>query len=285
MNGGEKMCNVVSIINMKGGVGKTTLTINLAYYLAYLENQKVLIIDFDPQSNSSSAYITYNRYEELLDERKVISEIFTDIDRIIGPVSSRNPKLLTLSDLSVNVRSTKDKGKIDIVVSELELSKVLERSGGAAIEERLAKILEEKKKAYDYVLIDCSPTYSVLTNNALMASDYILIPVKPDPFSARGIPMLLKKIEQHNRLHNDKKVEVLGIVFNLIKDDLKYMDSVKAQIMATYPNVFQTEISVCEHYSKGLMENKTIYETSAQYWFKDEFTAFAKEFIEKIEKR
>lgn len=63
------------------------------------------------------------------------------------------------------------------------------------------------------------------------------------------------------------------------------MDSVKAQIMATYPNVFQTEISVCEHYSKGLMENKTIYETSAQYWFKDEFTAFAKEFIEKIEKR
>ena len=214
MNGGEKMCNVVSIINMKGGVGKTTLTINLAYYLAYLENQKVLIIDFDPQSNSSSAYITYNRYEELLDERKVISEIFTDIDRIIGPVSSRNPKLLTLSDLSVNVRSTKDKGKIDIVVSELELSKVLERSGGAAIEERLAKILEEKKKAYDYVLIDCSPTYSVLTNNALMASDYILIPVKPDPFSARGIPMLLKKIEQHNRLHNDKKVEVLGIVFN-----------------------------------------------------------------------
>lgn len=279
------MCNVVSIINMKGGVGKTTLTINLAYYLAYFENQKVLIIDFDPQSNSSSAYITYNRYEELLDERKVISEIFTDIDRIIGPVSSRNPKLLTLSDLSVNVRSTKDKGKIDIVVSELELSKVLERSGGAAIEERLAKILEEKKKAYDYVLIDCSPTYSVLTNNALMASDYILIPVKPDPFSARGIPMLLKKIEQHNRLHNDKKVEVLGIVFNLIKDDLKYMDSVKAQIMATYPNVFQTEISVCEHYSKGLMENKTIYETSAQYWFKDEFTAFAKEFIEKIEKR
>lgn len=279
------MCNVVSIINMKGGVGKTTLTINLAYYLACFENQKVLIIDFDPQSNSSSAYITYNRYEELLDERKVISEIFTDIDRIIGPVSSRNPKLLTLSDLSVNVRSTKDKGKIDIVVSELELSKVLERSGGAAIEERLAKILEEKKKAYDYVLIDCSPTYSVLTNNALMASDYILIPVKPDPFSARGIPMLLKKIEQHNRLHNDKKVEVLGIVFNLIKDDLKYMDSVKAQIMATYPNVFQTEISVCEHYSKGLMENKTIYETSAQYWFKDEFTAFAKEFIEKIEKR
>lgn len=269
---------------MKGGVGKTTLTINLAYYLSYFEKKKVLIIDFDPQSNSSSAYITYSRYEELLDERKVISEIFTDIDRIIGPISSKNPQLLTLSDLSVNVRRTNDKGKIDMVVSELELSKVLERSGGAAIEERLSKILEEKKKAYDYVLIDCSPTYSVLTNNALMASNYVLIPVKPDPFSARGIPMLLNKIEQHNRLHNDKKVEVLGIVFNLIKDDLKYMDSVKAQIMATYPNVFQTEIKVCEYYSKGLMENKTIYETAAQSWFKDEFTAFAKEFIKKLEK-
>ncbi len=276
------MSDVISIINMKGGVGKTTLTIKLAYYLAYFEKKKVLIIDFDPQSNSSSAYITYDKYEKLLEERKVISEIFTDIDRIIGPISTKNPKLLTLDDLSINVRITKDKGKIDMVISELELSKVLERSGGAAIEERLSKILGDKKNVYDYVLIDCSPTYSVLTNNALMASDYVLIPVKPDPFSARGIPMLLNKIEQHNRLHKEKKVQILGIIFNLIKEDLKYMDSVKAQIMREYSNVFQAEIKVCEYYSKGLMENKMIYETAAQHWLKDEFTSFAEEFLRKI---
>lgn len=278
------MCEVISVINMKGGVGKTTITINLAYYLATFEKKKVLIVDFDPQSNSSSAYLTYERYEELLEERRVVSEIFTDIDRIVGPVTKKNPDLLTLSDLLINARTIEGGGKVDIVISELELSKVLERSGGAAIEERLAKILENKKNAYDYVLIDCSPTYSVLTNNALNATDYVLIPVKPDPFSARGIPMLLNKIKQHNALHKEKEVKILGIIFNLIKDDLRYMDSVKAQIMASYPNVFQTELKVCEYYSKGLMDNKMIYETQAQHWFKKEFTSFAKEFVKKIEK-
>lgn len=230
------MCKVVSILNMKGGVGKTTITINLAYYLAIYQHKKVLIIDFDPQANSSSAFMSYENYEKLLEDRKVISEIFTDIDRIIGPVSNKIPQLLTLSDLMVNVKQEPQGGKIDMVVSELELSKVLERSGGAAIEDRLSMMLEKKKNAYDYVLIDCSPTYSVLTNNALIASDYVLVPVKPDPFSARGIPMLLNKIDQHNRLHKDKKVEVIGIVFNLIKEDLRYMDGVKASIMASYPN-------------------------------------------------
>ena len=278
------MCKVVSILNMKGGVGKTTITINLAYYLAIYQHKKVLIIDFDPQANSSSAFISYENYEKLLENRKVISEIFTDIDKIIGPVSNKIPQLLTLSDLLVNVKQEPQGGKIDMVVSELELSKVLERSGGAAIEDRLSMMLEKKKNAYDYVLVDCSPTYSVLTNNALIASDYVLVPVKPDPFSARGIPKLLNKIDQHNRLHKDKKVEVIGIVFNLIKEDLRYMDGIKASIMASYPNVFQTEIKNCEYYSKGLIENKSIYETSAQYWFKNEFTSFAKEFIEKIER-
>jgi uncharacterized protein MJECL24 len=269
---------------MKGGVGKTTITINLAYYLAYFDKKKVLIIDFDPQSNSSSAYMSYEEYEELLDHRKVVSEIFTDIDRIVGPVTKKNPQLLTLNHLVVNVRTCPEGGKIDMLVSELELSKVLERAGGAAIEERLSKILENKKNAYDYILIDCSPTYSVLTNNALIASDYVLIPVKPDPFSARGIPMLLNKIEQHNTLHKDKKVEVLGIIFNMIKENLRYMDSVKAQIMTTYQNVFQQELTVCEYYSKGLMENKSLYETGAQYRFKDEFTSFSKELVKKIER-
>ena len=278
------MSKVVSIINMKGGVGKTTITINLGYYLACMQNKKVLIIDFDPQANSSSAFLSYDEYEKLLDERKVISEIFTDIDNIVGPVSKKVKKLLTLTDLIVNIKSNNKGGRLDMVVSELELSKVLERTGGSAIEERLNILLEKKKNAYDYVIIDCSPTYSVLTNNSLIASDYVLIPVKPDPFSARGIPMLINKIEQHNALYSDRPIKVLGIIFNLIREDLKYMDSVKGQIITSYKNVFQTELLACEHYSKGLMENKSIFETSAQHRFKGNFKSFCEEFEKKISK-
>lgn len=275
-------CKVTSIINMKGGVGKTTITINLAYYLAYKLNMKVLIIDFDPQANASSAYLTYDEYEQLLDERKVISEIFTDIDKIIGPISKRNPKLLKLDDLITRIRENEKGGKIDLIASELELSKVLERTGGGAIEERLDLMLSDKKEKYDYVLIDCSPTYSVLTNNSLRVSDYVLIPVKPDPFSARGIPLLIKKIRQHNSVNKSKKVEVLGIVFNMIKENLKYMDRVKGQIMTSDSDVFQTEIMAAEYYSQGLMENKMIFESNAQKSFIDNFTKFCEEFIRKI---
>ncbi|HBJ2608569.1 ParA family protein [Clostridium botulinum] len=274
-------CKVTSIINMKGGVGKTTITINLAYYLAAKLNKKVLIIDFDPQANASSAYLEYEKYDKLLDDRKVISEIFTDIDRIVGPITKRNPKLLTLNDLTTNVRTFDGGGKIDLVASELELSKVLERTGGGAIEERLELLLSDKKEAYDYILIDCSPTYSVLTNNSLRASNYVLIPVKPDPFSARGIPLLLGKINQHNSVNKTKKVEVLGIVFNMINDGLRYMDKVKAQIMTEHSNVFQNEILATENYSKGLLDNKTIFETNARKSFTDNFSKFCDEFIRK----
>lgn len=274
-------CKVTSIINMKGGVGKTTITINLAYYLASQLNKRVLIIDFDPQANASSACLNFEDYEKLLDERKVISEIFTDLDRIVGPVSKRNPKLLTLNDLSINVRTFKEGGKIDLVASELELSKVLERTGGGAIEERLELLLANKKEAYDYILIDCSPTYSVLTNNSLRASNSVLIPVKPDPFSARGIPMLLGKIQQHNTVNKTKKVEVLGIVFNMINDELKYMDKVKGQIMREHSNVFQTEILASENYPRGLLDNKVIFETNVRKKFTDNFSKFCDEFIRK----
>ena len=177
-------CIVTSIINMKGGVGKTMITTNLAYFLAHEKGKRILIIDFDPQANSSSAYLTFEKYEQFLEDRRVISEIFTDIDKIVGPISKRNPKLLTLDDIIVNIYRTQRAGLIDLIPSELELSKVLERSGGGALEERLKLLLSPKKERYDFVLIDCSPTYSVLTTNALRASDNVLIPVKPDPFSA-----------------------------------------------------------------------------------------------------
>ena len=275
-------CIVTSIINMKGGVGKTMITTNLAYFLAHEKGKRILIIDFDPQANSSSAYLTFEKYEQFLEDRRVISEIFTDIDKIVGPVTKKNPKLLTLDDIIVNIYKTQRAGLIALIPSELELSKVLERAGGGALEERLKLLLSPKKERYDFVLIDCSPTYSVLTTNALRASDNVLIPVKPDPFSARGIPMLLNKISQYNKLAPDNKVTILGIVFNMVKDNLKYMDSVKGQILTNHQNVFRTEILATEHYSKGLMDNKMIFETNAQETFKTNFRNFGNEYLQKV---
>lgn len=276
-------CTVTSIINMKGGVGKTMITTNLAYFLAHEKNKKVLIIDFDPQANSSSAYLSFEQYEKLLEERKVVSEIFTDIDRIIGPVSPKVFKLLTLNSITTSIYTNPDGGSIYLVPSELELSKVLERAGGSVLEERLRLLITPVKERYDFILIDCSPTYSILTTNALRASNNVLIPVKPDPFSARGIPMLLSRIDQYNKLYSDNTVSVLGIVFNMVKEGLRYMDSVKAQILTNHKNVFRTELLATEHHSRGLMENKTLLETNAQDQFKSNMRDFGEEYLQRVE--
>lgn len=276
---------VVSVLNMKGGVGKTNITLNLAYSLAKFKNCRVLVIDFDPQANASSALMTYTDYEQHRDTKKVISDIFSDLEMIVGPVTKKNINLISLKDMICRARAFDGGGFIDLVPSELELSNVLERAGGRSIEERLQLILKDKKDKYNFVLVDCGPTYSVLTNNALRASDFVLIPVKPDPFSSRGIPMLMSKIEAHNRASKEEdKVKILGIVFSMVKDRTAYANSVKAEIYREHTNVFKNEIRYTEFYPRAIVDNKSIFETNAQLPFKNNFKSFAEEFLEKVEK-
>lgn len=274
---------VVSVLNMKGGVGKTTICLNLACSLAKHYQAKVLIIDFDPQANASSGLLTFEQYEAHREKKKVISAIFSDIEKIVGPVKRKEDKLLTLDQMKMRAKKYRPDGQIDLVPSELELSHVLERAGGASLEDRLKFVLKGKKNQYDFVLIDCGPTYSVLTNNALRASDYVLIPVKPDPFSARGIPLLLNRIEAHNRLNvGEDQVKVLGIVFNMVKEGLVHAAGVRAEIYKEHKNVFRTEISHTEHYPAGIIRRKPIFETTAQSAFTNNFAEFVAEFRKKL---
>ncbi|MFL0473462.1 ParA family protein [Priestia sp. 179-F W1.4 NHS] len=276
---------VISILNMKGGVGKSTVTINLAHTLSSLHNKKVLVVDFDPQANASGGLVNYEKYADHRKTKRVISDIFTDIRSIVGPIppNSKEKKLLELEDMTCSVKSYETGAFLDLVPSELELSSVLERTGGSNIEDRLKLILKNKKNKYDIILVDCSPTYSVLTNNALKASDYVLIPVKPDPFSARGIPMLLNKIASHNNANSDEdKVQPLGIVFTMVDDSIQYVTSVKAEIIREHRNVFRNQILYNEYYSRGIFGNSYILETGATAKFKNNFKNFTVEFLSKL---
>ncbi|MED3447565.1 ParA family protein [Bacillus thuringiensis] len=278
---------VISILNMKGGVGKSTITMNLAHTLTSIHNKRVLVIDFDPQANASSGLLNFDDYEEHRKNKLVISDIFTDIRKIVGPVAGQSKEkkdLISLEDMVCRVKTYPTGAFLDLVPSELELSSVLERTGGSNIEDRLKIILREKKRKYDIILVDCSPTYSVLTNNALKASDFVLIPVKPDPFSARGIPMLLEKVSLHNNANSvEDRVEPLGIIFTMVDDNIRYVTSVKAEILREHRNVFRSEILFTEHYSKGLFDNKSILETNATQRFKKNFKDFTDEFLSKLE--
>ncbi|GAB3023125.1 hypothetical protein GCM10027051_29810 [Niabella terrae] len=209
---------IVSLINMKGGVGKTTLTINLADFLSKRENKKILLIDIDPQFNTTQCLFSGEEYVEYLNAGKEsILKIFDDtVKRKISTVSGiSESSIKAFKDISPH----KVTDNLHILPGNLELYK-LEMASGSGKENKLKQYLQEINSVenYDYVLIDTPPTPSVWMTSALIASDYYLIPVKPDPMSFVGIDLLENIVDQKKDAYN-LDISCLGLVFTMVERD------------------------------------------------------------------
>lgn len=189
---------VLSITNQKGGVGKTTTTINIGVYLA-LKGKKVLIIDADPQCNSSTFFI------------EQYSEQFEDSE------NGENETLYStvIEEKPLNIYQTRYEN-IQIVPSSLALASAdIELAVARGLREgRLSKQLDKVKHLYDYILIDCPPALSMLTLNAYMASDRFIIIIDTSQDSLRGIPQLSLTINEIIQGSLEHKIEFAGIVLN-----------------------------------------------------------------------
>ncbi len=170
----------VSLINMKGGVGKSTLAINLAWHFsAYTSwSEKVLIIDLDPQFNASQYLLGAYKYAKIIkNNNPTIWNLFEQ--HAITPTaqagSAFNP-----TDAIVPVARMRNGGGIDLLPSRLELAFSLKQF--AEKESVLQQVINTIKENYDLVLIDCPPTESLATAVAYLASDYILVTVKPEEY-------------------------------------------------------------------------------------------------------
>lgn len=212
---------------MKGGVGKTTLTINLADFISRRENEKVLIIDIDPQFNSTQSLLSGEQYVKYLDEDKdTILKIFDDsVKRSVSTVSGTKKTTTVLKD----IKPYKISDNLHLLPGNLELYK-LEMASGSGKENKLKQYIEEINKIenYDYVLIDTPPTPSVWMTSALIASDYYLIPVKPDPMSFVGIDLLENIVEQKREAYN-LSIKCLGLIFTMVEreDSIIYQNALK----------------------------------------------------------
>ena len=203
---------------MKGGVGKTTLTINIADFLSRRENQKVLIIDIDPQFNTTQCLFTGEQYvKHLKDEKDTILKIFDDtVKRKISTVKGISPTdQKELKDIKPHIISK----YLHILPGNLELFKV-EMASGSGKENKLKQYIEEinQIEQYDFVLIDTPPTPSVWMTSALIASNSYLIPVKPDPMSFIGIDLLENIVEQKKDAYN-LDIKCIGLVFTMVERD------------------------------------------------------------------
>ncbi|TLQ06072.1 ParA family protein [Marinilactibacillus psychrotolerans] len=209
---------------MKGGVGKTTLTKELGYYMASEKNKKVLFIDLDPQSNlTQSFFLKYGlRHTEDLNDPSRGSTVVKQSIQSLFEASSI--KKTPIEDIILNLEDDNDI-ILDLIPGTLSTI-FLERAGNTSnMEKSIYNFIEEKelRNSYDYILIDCPPTFSVYTTAALLPSDYYLVPVDPSIYSVLGIKMLEKvvnAIKEPNRVFfKDKPIRNLGVVFTRYKDE------------------------------------------------------------------
>ena len=243
------MAITVSLINMKGGVGKSTLTVNLASYFARLMKKKVLVIDLDPQFNASQYLLGQEKYMNIYKtDKATVWDIF---EQNTPSPSGTNP-LVAPHDAIINV-STSQPGKLDLIPSRFELAFSLKNPFQK--ESKLAKVVEKIGNEYDLILIDCAPTESILTTAAYLASDYLLVPVKPEYLSSIGLPLLASSIRNFKNEYETSKLQVAGIVFNNSTKPVPETDLSKIEVkeLASSQNwhIFQNEIPFSESFPKG----------------------------------
>lgn len=300
----ETNCKVISFINMKGGVGKTTLCINTADNLAQ-DGNKVLIIDMDPQFNATQALLlqmqrlkvnsesSLTENENIkaeLDSSKIYKELSIKGKTVMQLFSSTNPN----NDNS-NVIQAFSKN-IDFIPGDLDLSSVAAGDTAGKVGTIMEYIMKQNLFTYyDYILIDCPPTWSILTHSSLYASDYYIIPSKIDFYSSIGINSLQNKINEHF-LENFEYLAVakarnrilknLGIIFSMTTN-LKAEASIKETVKKDFEDVpiFLPEIPLIPSASTSFIFYSDVKDNNIYINLTNAFNNFMTIFKEKIDEK
>jgi len=280
------MAVCVAMINMKGGVGKTTLATQIAWHATRQLDKKVLLIDLDPQANASQSVMSPQGYVRYLDKGGLtVADIFEQFTPT--GTASGSPRKLDLMKVIHRRVDYRDGSLLHIVPSRLELSWTLRNPTGK--ETLLPRFIAKIESNYDLIVIDCSPTDSILTDAAYHASRYILVPIRAEFLASIGFPLLDRSIKAFQMRHEDSVIEVCGLVFNDYmrggakrENDLARKDvEKKAAQYGWY--IFKNDIPHSDSYYRSARDGMPIDGTKgAHEKVKNEFAVFAAEFFPRI---
>ena len=274
------MATTISLINLKGGVGKTSTTVALAEFLASEHGQKVLIIDLDPQTNATVALIGEKEWEKKRVKKETLYQLFKDkIDKT---------KLFDINKaIARGVSNVKYVRSIDLLPSSIELVDIQDTlplissgqfhssSPTTILKDALGSVLDN----YDIVLIDCPPNLGIITLNGIRISDYYLIPTVPDILSTYGIPQIVNRIEEFAEVAG-VGIKPMGIIISMIRgaSNLHYttVNLLKKKAKAgDYPRILNTQIPLtvkaAEAADYGEGERKTIKQ---KYGYGDKYETY-----------
>lgn len=272
---------VVSFINMKGGVGKTTLCIGIGEYLANYRDKKILFIDLDPQFNTTQSLVNeFNLEDEYLSNysegtnQRTVMRLFETQQTIAKRLNLPEP-----DDVLVHLNDNMDllPGTINLILVETD------KDGSKAKKVKKFILNNNLKEKYDFIFIDCPPTISVYTDAALIASDFYLVPIRIDRYSILGIKLLKQVID---RLDDNESIGIkpLGIVYTMVKE----LSQKTVQLKTTFEStdivkeigMFKNMTSQVNDLLVGLQGNiASKYKKS-----REDIDAICKEFLERIEK-
>lgn len=249
------MGKVISVANQKGGVGKTTTTVNLGTILAR-KGKKVLLIDADPQGNATSGLgaekeVEFSTYDVLVNE--------TEMKDAIQDTNIKNLKICA--------------SNMNLAGAEVELVSMMSR------EQRLKEKLEEIKDKFDYILIDCPPSLGLITLNSFTASDSVLIPVQCEYFALEGLGQLLNTINLVKK-HLNKNIQIEGALLTMYDIRTNLSNQVVKEVKKYFDNkVYRTVIPRNVRLSEAPSYGMPITEYDPKSKGAKSYIKFTKEFL------
>ena len=254
------MGKVISIVNQKGGVGKTTTSVNLSASLGVLE-KKILLIDADPQANATSS-LGVNLHDQKIS--KTFYEVLENTISIKDSILSTDSPNLDIIPSS-----------IDLVGAEIELVNVIDR------EKMLYNQINLIKSDYDFIFIDCPPSLGLITINCLSASDSIIIPIQCEYFALEGLGKLMNTIRQIQNHHNNELC-IEGLLLTMYDSRLRLSNNVIEEVKMHFGDiVFDTIIQRNVRLSEASGHGTSIIKYDANCRGAINYLNLAKEFINK----